>query len=112
MQRELPKEKMKQEKRISKLLFITENEAEAPASYYVIDKICDKYGLAAPSTVNIIEQLEKASYTTAPTHFHRRGIKTNATAKAIKDIIMKEAEPIKTRAREHTYAEQSRRKRN
>ena len=112
MQRELPKEKMKQEKKISKLLFLTENEAEAPALYYVIDKICDKYGLPAPSTVNIIEQLEKASYTAASTHFHRRGIKTNATAKAIKEIIMKEVEPIKTRATEHTNADESRRERN
>jgi tRNA (guanine26-N2/guanine27-N2)-dimethyltransferase len=91
MQKELPKKKMKQEKRISKLLFLTENEADAPATYYVIDKICDKYGLPAPSTENVIKQLEKAGYTAIPTHFHTRGIKTNMPAKIIKEIIMKEA---------------------
>jgi tRNA (guanine26-N2/guanine27-N2)-dimethyltransferase len=90
MQKELSKKKLKQERRISKLLFLAENEAEAPATYYVIDKICDKYGLPTPSTENVIKQLEKAGYTVIPTHFHKRGIKTNATAKIIKEIIMKE----------------------
>jgi tRNA (guanine26-N2/guanine27-N2)-dimethyltransferase len=102
MRKELPKKKMKQEKRISKLLFLTENEAEASATYYVIDKICDKYGLPAPSTESIIAQLEKISYTTVSTHFHKRGIKTNATAKVMKEVIMKEVEPLIRRAREHT----------
>jgi tRNA (guanine26-N2/guanine27-N2)-dimethyltransferase len=91
MQKEHPKKKMKQEKRISKLLFLTENEADAPATYYVIDKICDKYGLPAPSTENVIKQLEKAGYMAISTHFHTRGIKTNMPAKIIKEIVMKEA---------------------
>ena len=89
MQKELPKKKLEQTKRISKLLFLTENEAEAPATYYVIDKICDRYELPAPSTNNVIKQLEKAGYTAIPTHFQKRGIKTNALAKTVKEIIMK-----------------------
>lgn len=89
MQKELPKKRLKQERRISKLLFLTENEADAPAMYYVVDKICDKYGLPAPSTENVIKQLENAGYTAIPTHFHKRGIKTNALAKIIKEIVMK-----------------------
>jgi tRNA (guanine26-N2/guanine27-N2)-dimethyltransferase len=95
MQKELLKKKLKQEKRISKLLFLTENEADAPATYFVIDKICDKYGLPAPSTESVIKQLEKAGYTAVSTHFRKRGIKTNAPAKMISDIIMKIAEPIR-----------------
>lgn len=89
MQKELPKKNMKQEKRIGKLLFLAENEAEAPATYYVIDKICDKYGLPAPSTESVVRELEKAGCTAVLTHFHKRGIKTNAAAKTVKDIIMK-----------------------
>ena len=97
MQKELTKKKMKQGKRISKLLFLTENEAEAPATYYVIDKICDRYGLPAPSTENIVKQLEKIGYATVSTHFHERGIKTNASAKIIREIIMKEVKPTRAR---------------
>lgn len=89
MQKELSKKKLKQEKRISKLLFLTENEADAPATYYVIDKICDKYELPAPSTESITKQLEKAGRAML-THFHKRGIKTNAAEKTVKEIIMKE----------------------
>jgi tRNA (guanine26-N2/guanine27-N2)-dimethyltransferase len=98
MQKELPKEKMKQEKRVGKLLFLIEYEADAPATYYVIDKICDKYGLPAPSTENIIKRLQKVNYTAVSTHFHKRGIKTNAPARDIKRIIVKEVGPIRARA--------------
>ncbi|HVP40503.1 MAG TPA: tRNA (guanine(10)-N(2))-dimethyltransferase [Candidatus Krumholzibacteriaceae bacterium] len=95
MQKELPKKRLKQERRINKLLFLTENEADAPATYYVIDKICDKYGLPAPSTENIIKRLERAGDTAIPTHFHKRGIKTNAPAKLMNEIMIKEAAPIR-----------------
>jgi tRNA G26 N,N-dimethylase Trm1 len=97
MQKELAKKKMKQEKRIGKLLFLTENEAEAPPTYYVIDKICDRYGLPAPSTKNIVKQLEKIGHATVSTHFHQRGIKTNASAKTIREIIMKEVKSARAR---------------
>jgi tRNA (guanine26-N2/guanine27-N2)-dimethyltransferase len=90
MQKERLTKKLREEKRISKLLFLAENEANALPTYYVIDKICDKYGLPAPSTGNVIKQLEKAGYTAVTTHFHKRGIKTNAPAKTIKETIMKE----------------------
>lgn len=91
MQKELPNKKLKQEKRISKLLFLTENEADSSPTYYVIDKICDKYGLPAPATESVIKQLEKANYTATLTHFHKRGIKTNATAQTITEAIKKTA---------------------
>lgn len=89
MQKELPKKKLKQEKRIGKLLFTAEKETEALATYYVIDKICDKYGLPAPSTESIVKKLENAGCRVGLTHFNKRGIKTNAEAKTVKEIIMK-----------------------
>jgi tRNA (guanine26-N2/guanine27-N2)-dimethyltransferase len=89
MQKELSKKGMRQEKRIGKLLFSADNEADAPATYYVIDKICDKYGLPAPSTEDVVKQLEKSGYQTVLTHFHRRGIRTGAPARTLKEVIMK-----------------------
>jgi tRNA (guanine26-N2/guanine27-N2)-dimethyltransferase len=91
MQTELQRKKLKQGKRISKMLFLVENESDAPATYYVIDKICDKYALPAPATENVIKQLQKEGFTAIPTHFNRRGIRANAPAKPMKEIIEKMA---------------------
>lgn len=96
MQKELLKKKLKQEKRVSKLLFLAENEADASPTYYVIDKICDKYGLPAPPSESIIKRLEKASYTASLTHFHRRGIKTDALAKTMKEILVHQTQNVPT----------------
>jgi tRNA (guanine26-N2/guanine27-N2)-dimethyltransferase len=87
MQIELSNKKLKQERRTGKLLFLAENEADSPATYYVIDKVCDKFGLPAPSTESIIKKLEKANYAATQTHFHKRGIRTNAPAETVKEII-------------------------
>jgi len=87
MQIELQERKLKQGKRISRMLFLAENESDAPATYYVIDKICDKYGLPAPSTESVIKQLQKKDHLAIPTHFNRRGIRTTAPAKLMREII-------------------------
>lgn len=89
MRKELPGKGLRQEKRIRKLLFLAENETEAPATYYVIDKICDKYNLPAPSTENVSKELEKAGCRVVLTHFHKRGMKTDASTKAVKGSITK-----------------------
>jgi tRNA (guanine26-N2/guanine27-N2)-dimethyltransferase len=89
MQVELQRKKLKQGKRISKMLFLAENESDAPATYYVIDKICDKYALPAPSTQSVIKQLQKEGYTAIPTHFNRRGIRASAPAEVMREIIEK-----------------------
>ena len=93
MQKELQKKKLRQEKRISKLLFLAENEADAPSTYYVIDKICDKYGLPASPSESVIKRLEKANCTASLTHFHRRGIKTDALARTMKEILTNQKTP-------------------
>ena len=87
MRTELRGRKLKQEKRISKMLFLAENESDAPATYYVIDKICDKYALPAPSTENVIKRLQERGYAAIPTHFNWRGIRTNAPAKLMREMI-------------------------
>jgi tRNA (guanine26-N2/guanine27-N2)-dimethyltransferase len=76
------------------MLFLAENESDAPATYYVIDKICDKYALPAPSTESVIRQLQREGYTAIPTHFNRRGVRANAPAKLMKEIIEKVARSI------------------
>jgi tRNA G26 N,N-dimethylase Trm1 len=73
---------------------LAENEADAPSTYYVIDKICDKYGLPASPSESVIKRLEKANCTASLTHFHRRGIRTDALAKTMKEILTNQKQSL------------------
>jgi len=77
--------------KISKLLTQIKNEATAPATYYVIDKLSGKLNLPAPANQTFIEALKKAGYHAMPTHFNPRGIKTDVPAltmhKLLRDIV-------------------------
>ncbi|MCL5949987.1 MAG: tRNA (guanine(10)-N(2))-dimethyltransferase [Candidatus Bathyarchaeota archaeon] len=76
--------------KINKLLTNIKNEANMPATYFVIDKLSGKDNLPAPSNKVFLETLQKAGFTATPTHFNPRGVKTNATAtdmhKTLKDL--------------------------
>ena len=78
---------MKQEKRIVKLLSLAKNEARAPVTYFVVDKICDKLNLPAPSVVKVVEELRSRGFQAVLTHFNSKGIRTDASAKAMKEVI-------------------------
>ena len=63
-------------------------EANAPPTYYVIDKMCDKFGLPIPKTEKVVEMLERKGFRAIETHFNLKGLKTNASARDIKDALM------------------------
>ncbi|MCW3982890.1 MAG: tRNA (guanine(10)-N(2))-dimethyltransferase [Candidatus Bathyarchaeota archaeon] len=73
--------------KISKLLTQIKNEAKAPATYYVIDKLSKKLNLPAPSNQVFLWALQKAGFQAMPTHFNTRGIKTDASALAMQKIL-------------------------
>ncbi len=83
--------KLRQKKRILKLLALIQNEVDAPITYYVTDKISDKLNLPTPALTKIINNLEKAGFQAVPTHFNAKGIKTNAPAETVKDVISETA---------------------
>jgi len=89
MKRDVGGRNLKQEKRIIELLSLIQNEAEGPAAYYVTDKICDKLGLRTPPLIQVINKLKKKGFKAVPTHFNRKGFRTDAPAKVIKEIITK-----------------------
>ncbi len=70
-----------------KALSLIADEAEAPATYYVVDKICDKLNLSIPPFDRVIEKLKAKGFQASPTHFHSRGIKTDAPAKTVAEVI-------------------------
>jgi tRNA (guanine26-N2/guanine27-N2)-dimethyltransferase len=79
--------------KINKLLTQTKNEATAPATYYVIDKLSGKLNLPAPSNQAFLDALKNSGYKAVSTHFNPRGIKTDALAmemhKALKSLVSK-----------------------
>jgi len=72
---------------IRKILSLIKGESTAPATYFVIDKICDKLGLPSPPVEKVMERLAEEGFKVWQTHFNTRGIKTNAPAKIVVESI-------------------------
>jgi tRNA (guanine26-N2/guanine27-N2)-dimethyltransferase len=73
--------------KIKKLVSLTSGEAEEPPTYYVLDKLSAKLGLPAPSVEAILGALNDKGFQAVPTHFNSRGIKTNASAQTMQNIV-------------------------
>ena len=89
MKNEIKGRKLEEERRICRLLSATEAEADSPGTYYVIDKVCDKLGLPVPPLNRVVEELTRAGFRATITHFNSRGVKTDASAKEIKEVVSK-----------------------
>jgi len=70
-----------------RMLALIREESVAPATYFVVDKICDKLGLPSPSVERVMERLIEEGFKVWPTHFNTRGIKTDAPAKVVLESI-------------------------
>jgi tRNA (guanine26-N2/guanine27-N2)-dimethyltransferase len=73
--------------KIAKLLSLAKEEAEAPVTYFVIDKLSNKLSLPVPSVVAMLRTLRDNGFQAVPTHFNSRGIRTNAPASTIKVLL-------------------------
>lgn len=87
MEKDVERRHLKQEKRIVKLLSLAKNEAKAPITYFVVDKFCDKLNLPTPSTIKVMEELRNMGFQAVLTHFNSKGIRTDASANVVKEII-------------------------
>ena len=87
MEGEVAGRNLGQEKKILKLLSLTKSEAEAPITYYAIDKICDKLNLRIPPLTKTMDELRGAGFQAVPTHFNSRGIRTDAPISVLKAHI-------------------------
>jgi tRNA (guanine26-N2/guanine27-N2)-dimethyltransferase len=76
----------------AKLLALIKDESDAPATYYVVDKICDKINSPIPPLRAVIRKLTEKGFRSLPTHFHSRGIRTNAPARAVIEAIRETAQ--------------------
>jgi tRNA (guanine26-N2/guanine27-N2)-dimethyltransferase len=76
-------------RRIEKTLTLTRNEAEAPVTYYVSDKLCDRLNLPAPPLTKLVEALRIAGFQAYTTHFNSKGIRTDASVVKIKELMQR-----------------------
>ena len=74
-------------KRVVKTVISVKEESDAPITYYVVDKICDKLGIPVPPLKRVIENLKKKGFQALPTHFHSRGVKTDAASSKVIEAI-------------------------
>jgi len=87
MKKELRQQRFKLKKRIEKLLGLAENEAEAPITYYTIDKLCDALNLPVPSVKKVLNTLSRKGYSTFLTHFNPKGVRSNISATKMCEIL-------------------------
>ncbi len=77
--------------KISKLLTTIKTEAQAPSTYYVLDRVSKKLRLPPTSTQSFLIALKESGYQAVQTHFSPRGVKTDAPAlvmqKTLKDLL-------------------------
>ncbi len=73
--------------RITKLLALTKDEASAPITYYVLDKLSGKLGLPSSSIQAFLSALRKSGFQAVQTHFNTRGIRTDAPAIAMHKLL-------------------------
>jgi tRNA (guanine26-N2/guanine27-N2)-dimethyltransferase len=73
--------------KIAKLLTLTRDEASAPITYFVLDKLSGKLGLPAPSVQAFLTALRNNGFQAVPTHFNTRGIRTDAPALAMHKLL-------------------------
>ena len=74
-------------KRIEKVLALAESEADAPVSYFVIDKLCDAMSLPVPSVKEVAQAVRRKGFEAYLTIFHTRGIKSELPVSEMKEIV-------------------------
>jgi tRNA (guanine26-N2/guanine27-N2)-dimethyltransferase len=89
LKKEIKRRAFKQGKKIRKILALIENEVEAPITYYVVDKLCDTLNLPVPPVKKVIEALKKRGFQAVLTHFNSTGIRSNASASDMKELLLR-----------------------
>jgi tRNA (guanine26-N2/guanine27-N2)-dimethyltransferase len=75
--------------RIAKLLALAKDEAEAPMLYYVLDKVGNKLSLPTPPVAAMLRNLRDNGFRAVVTHFNSRGIRTDASALTMQELLRK-----------------------
>jgi tRNA (guanine26-N2/guanine27-N2)-dimethyltransferase len=78
-----------QQRKIEKMLSLIHNEAEAPATYYRVDEVCDKFNLPVPAQKKVLAKIQELGFVAVLTHFNSRGFKSDAPADVVREVVTK-----------------------
>ena len=81
--------KINTKKQALKLLNSCLLEANAPATFYDVHKICKSLRISAAKLDLIFNEIEKEGFLAIKTHYNPLGIKTNASIKDIEKILLR-----------------------
>ena len=80
--------KINTEKQALKLLNSCLSEADGPATFYDVHRICKHLKISAPKLDIIFDEIRKEGFTAIKTHYNPIGIKSNANIRDIERIIL------------------------
>lgn len=89
MEKECIQSAFKHRGKILKILGRIKDEVEAPVTYYVLDKLCGMLALPVPSIRKVVEALRKQGFQASLTDFNPKGIRSNASAIDMKELLRK-----------------------
>ena len=89
MEKEAKHRAFRHGEKIRRILALIKNEADAPITYYVLDKLCSRLALPAPPVKRVLNVLKEEGFQASFTHFNTKGIKTNASAMTMKKLLQK-----------------------
>lgn len=89
---ESKRKNLRNKTRILGMLSLISREIHAPITYYVIDKLCDKFNLPVPSLSRVIDELTRGGFLAVATHFSSKAVRTNAPAAILKESVVKSAQ--------------------
>jgi len=89
MEKEAEQRVLKNKEKIWKMLTLIKGEAEASATYYVLNDFCDMLGLPTTSVKEVTNALRKEGFQAFLTHFNSGGIKSNVPATNMKKLLQK-----------------------
>jgi len=99
MKNDIANRQLRNEKKVSGLLSLIEEESDSPVTYYVISKICDEFDLPVPSLRHVTSQIKRSGFEVSLTHFNRMGFRTTAPASVVTEIVKKASKQDAARSR-------------
>jgi tRNA (guanine26-N2/guanine27-N2)-dimethyltransferase len=72
---------------LTRFLDIILDECRGPPTFYVLDEISKILKTSSPSVDDILEELKSMGFFASRTHFHAKGIRTDAPSKVLFDLV-------------------------
>ena len=75
------------EDRLIEIIPLIKEEIKFPPTFFIIDEICSRISSKSIPTEQALFSIEQAGYNVTRTHFHNRGIKTDASIRELEKIL-------------------------